>query len=911
MPDTPESFEHRLLVERSALLESAADGIYSIDREGRCTFVNRAFTRMLGFTPEECLGKDVHQLIHARKPDGTPYPVEECPIYRCVTTGEGARVDDEVAWHKDGTPIPVEYSTQPVIIKGNVDAAVITMRDITAQRRAQEDLAASERRLRLALTAGRMGTWLLNGRTNRLHWDEALERIYGLESGTFGGSLDSLLALVHPDDRDRLLQQLNAAGLEGSDHFETDYRILRADGEVRWIDERGQVLFDHKGRKLAISGVSWDSTVRRRGEQELRASEARTRAMLETALDAIVSTDRDGRITEFNASAERTFGYKREDVLGKLLPEVIIPPSYHEAHARGMKHFYETGEGPVLGNRIEVSGMRADGSEFPVELAVNRISTGGEAEFTAYLRDITARRQQEEDLKAARDAAEEANQAKSQFLASMSHELRTPLNAIIGYSEMLQEEAVEAGAASLRDDLQKIHTAGRHLLELINDVLDLSKIEAGRMELYEETFDIAEAVRSAAETIQHLAQKNNDSLVVDCPPDIGAMHTDLTKLRQSLLNLLSNACKFTENGTVTLQVRRYEKAGDGWLAFAVSDTGIGISDDQIERLFEPFSQADASTSRRFGGTGLGLTLSRRFCRLMGGDLTAFGNPGVGSTFTINLPAKGVTVPEEAQAASTTWTAESEAILVVDDDATARDLLRRTLEREGFRVALATNGREALEMARKLRPTAVTLDVMMPGLDGWTVLAQLKADPETCDIPVIMVTMLEDRSLAYSLGANDYLTKPIDRERLVSILRKHHCGKVPCPVLVVEDDPNSRHLMRTILEREKWKVDEAANGAEALKLLNQNSYELILLDLMMPEMDGFEFVTEMRRNPVWAQIPVIVLTAKDLTEEDRSRLNGRVRQIISKGRLNREGLRTEIERVLGSRGIANRSVAPNV
>jgi PAS domain S-box-containing protein len=898
--------EHRLLVERSALLDSAADGIYAIDRDGICTFANRALTRLTGYSLEECLGANMHELIHSRRVDGSPYPVEECPIYQCVASGMGAHVDNEVAWRKDSTPVPVEYSTEPVVLHGSTEGAVVTMRDVSEQRAAREALQSSERRLRLALAAGRMGTWLWDARTNRVHWDEALEKVFGLEPGSFGGTYDAFLDLIYPDDRAHVIETVNEAGRNGSD-YEIEFRIQRTDGGIRWIDDRGQVLSDPSGKRIGISGVCWDSTERRQAEHELRAGEARNRAVLETALDGIISIDSRSRIIEFNPAAERIFGYRREDVIGKPMPDLIIPAALRAGHRHGIERHLKTGHSVILGQRVELMAVRADGTEFPVELAINRIS-GEPPTFTGYVRDITERRRYEAELKTARDAAEEANQAKSQFLASMSHELRTPLNAIIGYSEMLQEEAGELGAAELLPDLGKIHTAGRHLLDLINDVLDLSKIEAGRMELFRETFDACSAAQDVMDTALPLAQKNGNELILYCLEDAGSMHADMTKLRQSLLNLLSNASKFTHNGTIRLEVeRRRETSGDRMI-FRVSDTGIGIEPDKVERLFEPFEQADASTSRRFGGTGLGLALSRRFCRLMGGDLTGTSSPGEGSVFTIELPVN--VAPLEADPKRRTEPEQPTPgadVLVVDDNPNARDLLDRTLRKEGYRTALASSGVEALEMARKLQPAAITLDVMLPGMDGWAVLGQLKADPVTCDIPVIMVTVLEDRNLAYSLGASDYLTKPIDRDRLAAVLRKHHCGRIPCPVLVVEDDAGSRRFLRSILEHESWQVEEAENGVAALEWLNSHDTvpELILLDLMMPTMDGFELVNALRVNPAWRQIPIIVITAKDITEDDRARLNGQVQRILSKGQIDREALLGELQRALAGQRTASR------
>jgi signal transduction histidine kinase/CheY-like chemotaxis protein len=509
------------------------------------------------------------------------------------------------------------------------------------------------------------------------------------------------------------------------------------------------------------------------------------------------------------------------------------------------------------------------------------------------------RKRTELELRDARDAAESASRAKSEFLASMSHELRTPLNAIIGYSEMLEEEITDLGLDNLAGDIKRVHSAGRHLLSLINDVLDLSKIEAGRMDLFVEDFDVAALVSDVVDTIDPLARKNGNRVGVEVAPDIGVAHTDMTKTRQVLLNLLSNACKFTEQGAVNVLARRIRTGDRDWLRFSVSDTGVGIRPEQIHRLFEPFTQADPSTSRRFGGTGLGLALTRQLVTMLGGEISVESRPGKGSSFTVDLPATiTVTRPgDSGQTRPEPLACDRDVVLVVDDDASARELIERSLQKSGYTTKSTGNGEEALRLARDIRPSAITLDVMMPGMDGWTVLSRLKADPELAEIPVIMITIVENRSLGYALGASDYLTKPIDRERLSSVLRKHRCAKPPCPVLVVEDDVDNRALLRGFLTREGWSVREAANGSIALQCIQEQVPELILLDLLMPEMDGFEFVAVLRSNPAWASIPVVVITAKDLSEDDRARLTGQVERIISKAAFDRERLIGEIRLAL--------------
>jgi CheY-like chemotaxis protein/anti-sigma regulatory factor (Ser/Thr protein kinase) len=404
--------------------------------------------------------------------------------------------------------------------------------------------------------------------------------------------------------------------------------------------------------------------------------------------------------------------------------------------------------------------------------------------------------------------------------------------------------------------------------------------------------------------IQPLAAKNANRLDVRCPAETGAMRADLTKVRQALFNLLSNACKFTERGSIRLAVAREAVAGQDWMVFSVSDTGIGMTPEQLTRLFEAFSQAEAATTRRYGGTGLGLALSRRLCRMMGGDVTVESESGRGSTFTIRLPAQVAAVVEEAPAPAAVSDRAAPGlgtVLVIDDDAAVRDLMQRFLAKEGFRVVTASGGEEGLRRARELRPDAITLDVMMPGMDGWAVLSALKADPDVADIPVVMLTIVDDKNLGYALGASDYLTKPIDRERLVTVLKQY---RRDLPVLVVDDDVEVRQLFRRMLEPEGYTVVEAPNGRAALERLRDVSPSVILLDLMMPEMDGFEFVAEFRRHEAWRAIPIVVVTAKDLSHDDRERLNGHVQKILQKGTHGREQLLAEV-RELVSASVARR------
>ena len=549
--------------------------------------------------------------------------------------------------------------------------------------------------------------------------------------------------------------------------------------------------------------------------------------------------------------------------------------------------------------QVPAVGVFAFGGFLLVGSRFRDLRQGLQAANSRTLEQLREIQSQSEALRKAEAAATEASKAKSQFLANMSHELRTPLNAIIGYSEMLQEEADDLDVPDIKPDLKKIHGAGRHLLGLINDILDLSKIEAGKMTLHLETFDVRQMLEDVASTVTPLVGKNGNTLDLQIQDGIGSLHGDVTKTRQVLLNLLSNASKFTENGRITLSAKRSGET----LEFAVEDTGIGMTPEQLGRLFQSFSQADSSTSKKYGGTGLGLALSRRFCQLMGGDLRVTSTHGKGSVFTATIPIDGVEGTATSTGSGSTArfgvepNAGSPLILVIDDDTTIHELLQRSLTKEGFRVECASDGPTGIAKAKTLLPSVITLDVMMPGMDGWQVLESLKGDPRTADIPVIMASMLDEKGIGFSLGAADYLSKPLDLTQLGRVASRHARPGRGRRVLVVEDDPATREIVESRLGKEGWNVVTATNGKVALDRLQGGLPDLVLLDLMMPEMDGFEFLESFRKHPGCGSITVVVMTAKTLTETDHQRLRGKVTQIVQKGSNLQGSLAEEIRSAL--------------
>jgi PAS domain S-box-containing protein len=480
--------------------------------------------------------------------------------------------------------------------------------------------------------------------------------------------------------------------------------------------------------------------------------------------DAVIVLDNQNRVVDLNPTAQRILSTGKE-VIGKPAIELFT----------NWKHLLQQYRN-VLEAQATINVESNTGTQYydlRISPLVNR--SGDLTGRVILLHNITEQKQIHEQLSKAKETAEAANQAKSLFLANMSHELRTPLNAIIGYSEMLEEEALDSGKEELLPDLHKINASGKHLLGLINDILDLSKIEAGKMEIFNEEIDVAALAREVISTVTPLALKNSNELELKLNPDTGKMVGDITKLRQSLSNLLSNACKFTSNGHILLELSRLENSV---IRFSVTDTGIGMTEEQMAKLFRAFSQADTSTTRKYGGTGLGLAISRRFCQMMGGDITVKSEYGKGSTFTIELPAgnmlsnnKPENTDKKKQNQIPNFISSSPTVLVVDDDPSARDIMHRYLSREKYNVVFAENGEEALKIAREIHPDIITLDVIMPGLDGWSVLSLFKQEEELKDIPVIMLTMLDQNGLGKELGASECLTKPVNREKLLMLVRE--------------------------------------------------------------------------------------------------------------------------------------------
>jgi len=896
--------EFRTFVNRAPVM------LWMTDAKGQCVLLNQTWLDFAGKVNEKEFTKSWTASIH---PDDLTNCLE---VYTQAFLGNHdyfqmiyrvKRKDGQYRWIS-------ESGTARLTANGEFAGLVGACTDITARQEMEEELKHREEEFRSFINNAPVMLWISDAKGRCILFNETWLVFTG-RSFTEELAYDWANA-VHPADFE-LWESIYLTALAKQEKFNRIYRFCRHDGQYRWVSEITTPRFDGNEQFLGFIGAATDITE----QQEAQAAVSESRRMLATLMSNL-----PGMAYQCYPDEQRTLDFVSDGCIDlthykptqliynqKVAFIDLIHPEDRDRVCEAVKIALENYQPYTFEYRL----LTAEQEEKWVwEQGQGVLSAQGKlVALEGFITDISEQKQAKEALNQAKEMAEEANRAKSQFLANMSHELRTPLNAILGYSEILQEEITDLEETDLLPDLHKIQAAGKHLLNLINDILDISRIEAGKMELYLEPFDLTPLIEETVNTVRPLIQNQENTLVVQCQPDIGEIHADLIKVRQIILNLLTNAAKFTHQGQITLQVWRQTATltpsesnntdsaspiKQEWIFLQIKDSGIGITPAQKMKLFQIFSQADPSTTRKYGGTGLGLAITQQFVQMMQGTIEVESVFGEGSSFTVTLPAyvdidgKG---PNQSLFSQATIPVKEGKILVIDDDEHIRALFYNYLTRMGYQVYMAANGQEGLRLAKQEQPDAITLDIMMPEMDGWTVLSHLKITPETREIPVIIVSMVEDKNLGYSLGATDYLVKPVNREQLTSLLQKYHIGETANHILIVEDDPVIQEMLVRILSKDGYQISTAENGLFALQEIEKTPPDLILLDLMMPEMDGFEFVERLRQTPAWLKIPVIVLTAKDITSEERTQLQGRVKTIFQKGSYHREQLLKEIQELL--------------
>ena len=859
----------------NSILQASPDGICVINAEGSIVMVNHSLQNIFGYSTEEVVGMNVKMLMPDHLADRHHKALERIVWGRePKLIGKGAvEVEGRT---KSGDVFPMELSISQ-IGSGKDVIFVGIIRDITDRKKSEEAM----HEVYQIFDQMPMNVFVRDSEGRFKYINRSYEEFHNVKNEDIVGKT---ILDVFPDDSN-IFSANDAEVISQGEMLSSEESFKLGSGIVTFTVRKFPIS-GIDGNTIAVAGIDLDITEQKQAEKRIVDQLAFTESLLDAVPNPIFVKDSDLRFTAINRAYEEAYGIRREDYIGTLTRDA-------DYVAKEVAEHWESIDRKLIDEggfkRDEVIARFVDGHDHDVLAMRRTFELDGELSggMLGILIDISDRKKMEREMEVAREQAETANKTKSAFLANMSHELRTPMNAIIGYSEILKEDAEDEGNEEIIPDLDKIGSAGRHLLQLINDVLDISKVESGHMDLYLEDFDIESMINEAASTVATLVEKNNNVLEIILEENIGSMHADLTKVRQMVFNLVSNAAKFTTDGKVGIEVNTMEKAGEPFIRLAVTDTGIGVPEDKLEHIFEEFSQADSSTTRNYGGTGLGLALVRKFALMMGGDVLVESIPGEGSSFILEIPARVVAQEETTTAATNGNTVKGAGtkavsfgkVLVIDDDSTARQLLKRNLEEQGYEVVTAEGGEQGIALAKSEKPAVITCDIQMPNVDGWEVLRQLKDDPNTESIPVIMVSMVEDGKKGIALGAVEHLRKPVNREQLRSVISRY--VKTAGKVMLVEDDTATQEVISKALDGMGVEALIANNGQEALDLLEQQWPDLVLLDLMMPVMDGFEFLKHFKKLDNSEKLPVIVVTAKDLSTSERKALANKVSGIVEK------------------------------
>jgi len=891
----------------STTLGSIGDAVIATDMSGAVTFLNSVAQSLTGWSQAEATGKSMDLVFDIVNKE-TRRPVEN-PVEKVFREGKVVGLADHTLLRsKSGKEFDIEDSAAPILADtGEKFGVVLVFRDITEKKQAEEEFKRQKELLQLILASIADGVVVADSNGKFLLFNAAAEQVLGTGAtdrspdewpDQYGVYLPDTVT-PYPSDQLPLVRTMRGESVDAVEIFIRNPQVPQG----RSLSINGRPLKRADGTLQGGVVVFHDMTERKRAEEALQISEEKARSVVQTAHDAIVSADSHGNITDFNRGAEAIFGYSPQEVIGKPLG-VLMPDRFKELHQGGFKRYLETGEARVIGKTVELAAQRKDGTEFPVELSLSSWKTRAGLFFTGVLSDITERKRTEELLMRAKEDAERASKFKDQFLSTMSHELRTPLNAVLGFSDLLADERY----GPLNDRQQRyvahIHTGGKHLLELISDILDLSKIEAGRMELSREDVTVASAFAEVISSLYPLAEKKSQALLQQVDPHLH-VRADAMRFKQVLMNLAGNAIKFTpEGGRIELAARQV----DDQVRVEVRDNGPGIPAEQQQRIFEAFFRL-AETGSATEGTGLGLAITTRLVELHGGKLGIESQPGEGACFYFSLPLIA-TVPDQPTQSSRSMPRASKAprILVIEDNAVTGQLIQSQLTSSGYETLKCGRPESALEMAAEHQPDAITLDLLMQPIHGLEVLLQLKNDPRTSKIPVIVVTIVDQPGVGTALGADEYLIKPVDKATLLAAVERclrSRGGAAPLrSILVVEDDISTLEIIVELLKGYGYAVSTATDGAQARDNVAQALPELVILDLVLPKMSGFELLAEWRSNPRTADLSVFVLTSKDLTKEEERYLRAHAESLFRKQDSWREPLIKQLERVVTLHALEN-------